>query len=192
MFCSQCGAKVEEGAHHCTSCGHFIREGGSGSPQLTVKKKAMPFWFKIIAALSVIALIIVAMGIFFTESIVEVVDEQLSTLRTNDITKAYYAYTSKDFQSTTTLEQFKQFIKVYPAFLNIQSVHFSERSIKDNVSTIKGYLTTLQNEKLPVEYQLIKEDGKWKILNIRLLSSEAELMKEEREHVGVVYPWTQS
>lgn len=181
MFCIKCGAKVNDNAKQCESCGHVIqlKDESQAPPIATVQKKAMPFWFKILAALAVLALIIVVMGILFTESIVEVVDEHLTTLRANDQTKAYYAYTSKNFQETTNLENFKKFLKAHPVFLNVQSTHFSERSIKNNISTIKGTLTTDHNEKIPVEYQLIKEDGKWKILNIQLLSSEEDITFDE-------------
>ncbi len=182
MFCTHCGAKLKEGAKFCASCGQpVVKDEEHGQPpQPLVKKKKMPFWLKLVAALAVLALIVVSVGILFTESIVEVIDEQLVALKANDVTKAYYAYTSKDFQKATSLDKFKQFVKAYPEFSKVQSTHFSERSIKDSISTIKGTLTSADNVRIPVEYQLIKENGKWKILNIQLVAIEADLTVEEK------------
>ncbi|WP_068471306.1 DUF4864 domain-containing protein [Candidatus Protochlamydia phocaeensis] len=185
MFCSQCGAKVEKDYKYCPSCGaHLAVNSPSLSPASpssppqseeqavptqTVKKKPMPLWFKILIAISVIALIAVAAGILFTERLVDVIDNQLSALRQNDVSKAYYAYTSKDFQAATSLEQFRHFIQAYPAFLQNQSAHFTQRSIENNIGTLKGNLTSVDHVNTPIEYKLIKEDDKWKILSIRLL-----------------------
>lgn len=184
MFCTHCGSQIKDNAKFCAACGQpsVAAEGHTTPPpQPLVQKKAMPFWLKIVTALAILALIVVSMGILFTESIVEVVDDQLDTLKSNDVTKAYYAYTSSGFQKSTTLEKFKQFIKSYPELSHIQSSHFSERGIKDDISTIKGTLTSTNNVKIPVEYQLIKEDGKWKILNMQLLTTANELTVEEKD-----------
>jgi len=138
------------------------------SPQ-TVKKKPMPVWLKIIAFLAVLALIGVTAGILFTESLVDVVEHQLGALRQQDISKAYYGYSSKDFQAATSFDQFRNFVEAYPVFLNNQSAHFSQRSMEHNIGTLKGNLTSHDHVNTPIEYKLIKDDGKWKILSIRLL-----------------------
>lgn len=173
MLCTKCGARVEGGYKFCPSCGAQLpssQETPPSSPQ-TVKKKPVPLWLKILAGLLVIALIGVTAGILFTESLVDVVDHQLEALHKDDINKAYYAYTSKAFQEATSLDDFKEFIKAYPIFLTAKSTHFTQRSLKDNVGILKGNLTTGERTKVPIEYKLIKEDGKWKILGIRLLQT---------------------
>lgn len=172
MFCSHCGAEVIPSYHYCPACGtkldsSTIIPDEPSSPQ-AVKKKPMPIWFKIVAFLAVLALIGVTAGILFTESLVDVVDHQLEALREQDISKAY-GYTSKDFQAATSLDQFRNFVEAYPVFLNNQTAHFSQRSIEHNIGTLKGNLTSQERVSTPVEYKLIKDDGKWKILSIRLL-----------------------
>ncbi len=195
MFCSQCGAKVESDSNYCPSCGARLTSdeeergplfkanpsNSSTSPSSTISepeqssqmrsKRRMPLWFKILASLAFIALIGVTIGILFTESWVEVVDQQLATLRQGDISKAYYAFTSKDFQEATSLDQFNDFVKMYPIFLNNQSARFTQRSIEHDIGILKGTLTSHEHKSAPVEYQLIKEENKWKILSIRLLQS---------------------
>jgi TolA-binding protein len=187
MFCSHCGAQVDASYKYCPACGSSISAATmtfsppsedstettvSTSETQIVKKKPMPFWFKLVALLAVLALIGVTAGILFTESWVDVVDHQLEALRQQDIAKAYYAYTSKDFQSATSLDQFRNFVEAYPVFLNNQSAHFTQRSIDRNIGTLKGNLTSNDHVNTPIEYKLIKEDDKWKILSIRLLKPE--------------------
>ena len=173
MFCSRCGAEVLPSYRFCPSCGTKLDAATLVPPEPTspefVKKKPMPIWFKILAFLAVLALIGVTAGILFTESLVDVVDNQLASLRNQDLSKAYHEYSSKEFQAATSYDQFRNFIDTYPVFFNNQSAHFTQRSIENNIGRLKGNLTSQEHVNTPIEYRLIKEDGKWKILSIRLL-----------------------
>lgn len=194
MFCPQCGAKVDDQHQSCPSCGKMMNphslEAAPTQPTQTIQKKPMPLWFKILIAIAVTLLIGVTAGILFTERLVDVIDNQLEALRQNDIDKAYYGYTSKDFQTTTSQEQFREFIETYPVFLNNQSAHFTQRSIDHNTSTLKGNLTSQDHVNTPIEYKLIKEDDKWKILSIRLIKPDripgSKAAGNIQELIGVV------
>lgn len=193
MFCSHCGSKVETNYQFCPYCGAQLNssdlastpsengESTLSSPPV-MKKRPMPFWFKLVALLAVLALVGVTAGILFTESWVDAVDHQLEALRQHDIPKAYSAYTSKDFQASTSPDQFRHFIEAYPVFLNNQSAHFTQRSIEHNIGTLRGNLTSYDHTNTPIEYKLIKEDGKWKILSIRLLKPGSIQNSKEAEH----------
>ncbi len=144
MLCANCGSKAEDYYHFCPHCGAEINHSdvSSGStvqpPALpSINKKSMPLWFKFLATLAVLSLIAVSIGILLTESWVDVVERQLDALQNDDIFKAYTAYTSKDFQATTSLDQFRSFIEAYPIFLDHHSAHFSQRSIEDNIRTLR-------------------------------------------------------
>ncbi len=174
MLCSQCGAKADDTHTYCPHCGAKLNSSDSTPPEPSstpprVKRKPMPFWFKLLAFLAVLALVGVTAGILLTESWVDVVDKQLEALRQDDIDKAYYDYTSHDFQAATPLDQFRQFVQAYPVFLNNQSAHFTQRAIEHNIRTLKGKLISSDHVETPIEYKLIKEDKKWKILSIRLI-----------------------
>lgn len=194
MFCSQCGTKVDSSYKYCPSCGAKLDAttssiNPSATPKSTteasptaIKKKPMPFWFKLATFLAVLALIGVTAGILFTESLVDVIDNQLEALRHNNVTKAYYAYTSKDFQAATSLDQFSNFVHAYPVFLNNQSAHFTQRSIEHNIGVLKGNLTSNDHVNTPIEYKLIKEEDKWKILSIRLLKPGTIQNAKEANH----------
>lgn len=180
MICSKCGADVDKTYRFCPYCGNPISGGDvlpsssehSHEGQNKTVRKVMPGWFKALILIALIALIGVTAGILFTESLVDVIDKQLEALHKNEINNAYYAYTSSEFQRTTSLEDFKEFVEAHPIFFNSQSAHFIQRSIKQGVGTIKGNLTSADRVKVSIEYKLIKEEGKWKILSIRLLGSE--------------------
>lgn len=201
MFCSHCGTKLETQFKYCPNCGANLNSSSiipSPSNDASIpaaqgsKKKPMPFWFKLLAFLAVLALIGVTAGILFTESWVDVVDHQLESLRHHDISKAYSSYTSKDFQAATSLDQFRNFIDAYPVFLNNQSAHFTQRSIEHNIGTLRGNLTSLDHIKTPIEYKLIKEDDKWKILSIRLLKPGNIQNAKEAEHAEDLIEVTKS
>lgn len=200
MFCSQCGAKIDDTEKFCPVCGGNVErntnpppkdspsqttslpDGNKSSEQMPTKR-AMPFWYKLIAFIAVVALIGVTWGILFTESLVDVVDNQLEALRKDDISKAYFAYTSKDFQSATSVDQFRNFVHAYPVFLNNKSAHFTQRAMENNIGTLKGNLTSTDNVTTPIEYKLIKENDKWKILSVRLLKPGTIQNAKEADHV---------
>jgi hypothetical protein len=182
MLCSQCGALVDKSYKYCPSCGTALpsteknslpsNPPDSSKASQTLVKRKMPLWFKILTALAVIALIGVTAGILFTESLVDVIDNQLKALRKSDIESAYQTYTSKEFQRSTSPEEFRDFVNTYPILKTNQSAHFTQRSIEHNIGTIKGNLTSPDHIKTPIEYKLIKERGKWKILSIKFLKPE--------------------
>ena len=153
-----------------------------------IQKKQMPLWFKIAIALSVLALIAVTAGILFTESWVDVVDHQLDALRHKDVEKAYTAYTSKEFQENTSLEQFRYFVEAHPIFFDNQFAHFTKRSLQDHIGTLVGHLTSSDHVNFPIKYKLIKEDGKWKILSIRFLKTRQDKLKETEAQAQVPSP----
>jgi uncharacterized Zn finger protein (UPF0148 family) len=173
MICSHCGAPLKNGSLYCDSCGQLSQaeeEIAPKQPQV-VQKRPMPLWFKIVSALAVIALIVVTAGILLTENLRRPIDGQLAALRANDLDKAYFSYTSKDFQNTTSLDNFREFIDSFPAFLKSKALNISQRTSENSIRTLTGSLVTVDDESFSVEYRLIKENGKWKILSIRLLDA---------------------
>lgn len=161
------------------------QDAPSSSQGLVSKKKPMPFWFKLIGSLAIVALICVTGGIIFTESWGDVVDSQLKALRQHDIKKAYTSYTSKDFQKATSLQQFEEFVAGHPVLLKNESAYFTKRSIKDHLRTLRGNLISSDRIHSPVEYKLIKEDDRWKILSMRFLKTKKGSRSKEADHAGV-------
>lgn len=180
ILCSKCGTEVDSKYKFCPICGAELASAEEAKPA-PVKKKSMPLWFKILLAITLIALIVVSAGLLFTETLVDVADKQLETLRKGEVEKAYQDYTSKSFRDATSLDEFKEFVNKYPILLQNQHVLFSQRAIKDHISILRGKLSTNDGLSTPIEYRLIKEDGKWKILSVRLLKVQSQDSKKRKE-----------
>jgi hypothetical protein len=144
------------------------------SPPGSPKKKK---WPKILGC--VVAFIILAVGLafYFTAGMVGVVEKQLELLRQGDI-KGAYALTSKDFQKATSLEQFTAFVKQYPSLSQNQGHTFTTRSIENNIGTVKGTLTAKDGAVTPVKFQLVKEQGEWRILFIEVRPTGTGIKEE--------------
>ena len=117
---------------------------------------------------------IIAIALFATKGIAEVADQQLVALRAGDYAKAY-SYTSKDFQNSTSLDKFKEFVDSYPSLKNNESSSFSTRKMENDVGTLEGTLKSKDGGVTPVVYKLVKENNEWKILSIQLNPTGAEV-----------------
>ncbi|WP_165475102.1 DUF4864 domain-containing protein [Legionella yabuuchiae] len=112
-------------------------------------------------------------GIIFylTSGMVDVARLQLTALRAGQNQLAY-SYTSKQFQKAIPFNQFEQFISLYPALKNAESVSFTQRKIENNSGVIGGTLTTKDGKEVAVQYTFTKEDGEWKITLININKKE--------------------
>lgn len=150
--------------------------------------RKMPAWFKLSVAVAFIALCFITWGILFTEKLVDVVEKQLVALREKDVEKAY-SYTSIDFQKIVSIDQFRRFIQAYPIFQQSQSAHFATRTLQDQVAILKGKLTSPDLVRTSVEYHLIKEKKKWRILSMQILQPGiGPGFEEDKEEEEVTAP----
>jgi hypothetical protein len=93
----------------------------------------------------------------------QVIQEQLEALKEGDYSKAYYAYTSQDFQKSTPLPTFKLFVQSHH-LLAMHGTFSSENVAFDGViAKVKGRVTDAYGNSAPVEYDLTQENGNWKI-----------------------------
>lgn len=130
--------------------------------------KQFLMWIGIgVASLASLIGLIVWLAFYATSGLIDTIHDQLAALKHGDINSAY-SYTSKDFQNATSLDQFKAFVNYYPSLKHNKSSSFYNRSIENGIGTVKGTLLSDDGAVTPVEYQLIKEDNKWKILFIKL------------------------
>ena len=174
MVCPNCGREVKTGSQFCPGCGNQIGEVVSSGPSpqvsgaLEIKpKKKMKLWIKVLLGLALVIVIVVILALMLTSGMVKTIEAQLQALKAGDIATAY-SYTSKDFQATTSLNKFKWFVSEYPALSKNKSHSFNERVSEGNIGTVSGTLTSSDEGGTPVKYQLVKEGGTWKILNITL------------------------
>lgn len=113
---------------------------------------------------------IAAILMYTTSSLVRVVSYQLTALHDGNIKQAY-SLNSKDFQTNLPVEGFKQWIDHFPALKNNESYSFPNRKILNNKGFLGGTLTSEDGVQTSVEYQLINEDGNWRVFNIKIITS---------------------
>jgi hypothetical protein len=134
-------------------------------------KRKMSIWKKIgIGFLAFLAFIagVVVLALWLTADVVAPVERQLAFLRQGDV-KAAYGETSLAFRDNVPFEKFVAFVKLYPSLSRNKSYSFNERSVDaKGTGTVKGTLTDDRGAVLPVEFRLVKEDGAWRILSIRI------------------------
>lgn len=98
-----------------------------------------------------------------------VIEGQLSAIKNGEISRAYFTYGAKPFRDKTTLEDFKKFILNYKDFWNHYSFDWTTVNVVDDVATIKGVLISeTDKKKLEIQYTLVREGGRWKVLTLRL------------------------
>lgn len=110
---------------------------------------------------------IISVVMYLTSGLVQTVSLQLEAIQQGNPEKAY-SYTSKDFQNSTSLDEFKIIIDKHPSLKNNASSSFYERSINNNIGSLRGTLTSVDGGQTPVEYILIYENDRWKIYKFNI------------------------
>lgn len=128
--------------------------------------------------LSLVIVIYFAMFLFSSD-VKKTINNQLAAIRAEDAVLAY-SYTTKSFQEITSLESFTKFINTYSGLRNNKSISYKERKTKDNIVYVKAILISRGGSETPIRYQLIKENGHWKIQG--LIINPAEDVKTESSH----------
>lgn len=182
MHCPFCHNLVSDGQSFCSKCGKRL---STFNPSANRR-----FGIAIVVIIVILALTIGIWDIATGEFPHDVIEEQLSAIRSNKLTEAYYAYTSKEFQAATSLDDFKKFLKSFPELSKNNPTEFEDVEDQNNVKTVKGLITTESGEPFNLLYQLLEEDGKWKILNMKVIPAKSE--KEEgrltQTHLDVIAP----
>src|SRR3989338_5356155 len=119
----------------------------------------MPLLKKILlitGAIVAIVILVIGIALYATSSVTDAIKNQLTALKMGNITKAY-SYTSKDFQATTSLENFEKFILNYSSLKDNESASFIERKVDNGTGIVRGILYSKSGASTPIEYRLIKE-----------------------------------
>jgi len=106
----------------------------------------------------------------------EVINRQLSALRTSDFPGAY-RQAAAVFKQKCDVAQFTAMIRrEYPLLARTERVEFGQVETNGRHALIQVYFINSDNETVPCIYTLVEEGGCWKIENVRLLRpNEAKL-----------------
>jgi hypothetical protein len=153
-------------------------------------RKAFAVIGSIIIGIATMILVFVVVIMFFTAGLVSVVKEQLSALHSGDMEKAY-SYTSKEYQATTSLDQFKAFVNNYPALTHNEKTSFTTRNIStsDGVSTgaLSGTLFDTDGQTTSATYTFVKEGDAWKIQDLNIGLDQEQNGSDENTPLSLLF-----
>lgn len=165
MLCPKCQAEQTGGNTYCTACGARL----DGKPKRSTFLKFTFF-------LAGLAAVFYLLTHFIPSALIDTVKGQLGSLKNNELTKAYYAFTSKEFQEQIPLDKFKEFIKSYPILNHYDKVTYGDEVIDaDGIGEVKAQLfSAAADPQAELTFILEKEDETWKITSLELFDPAAE------------------
>lgn len=98
--------------------------------------------------------------------------EHFQAIKDQKLTEAYFAYTSKDFQKSTSLDQFKTFIRSIAQIGSDSSLKIEEKHTGENQRSILALITRPETDPIYFHIDLVKEDDGWKIVSWHQSSPE--------------------
>lgn len=113
------------------------------------------------------------------ESISKLIKDQMSEIQKGDFSKAYYAYTSQGFQESSSFDDFKKFLNDHPLFS--KSAEIKVNRVENGEDVTKVYVDLKNGSENELEYRLVQEQGKWKILSLQLVDRETTKEKTYAE-----------
>lgn len=150
----------------------------------------------VISFLFVYLILLVSLIFAFTGPMTMTIREQLNAIQSNDMNKAY-SFMATETKANVSLDTFKNYISHYPTMSSYKSITIPERKIDNDKGHATVTLETNEGKKLTFEYDLIKENGTWKILAIQAPvvkfdaqqdNGSAQLFKDEINHYTIQYP----
>ena len=151
----------------------------------------------VFAVLLVYIILLMSLVFMLTGPMTTTIREQLTALHANDVDKAY-TYMANETKASVSLDKFKNYISHYPAMTSYKSISIPERQTNNGTGSAKVTLVSNDGAKTTFEYNLIKENGVWKILSIQapVTNSDtqqnstggAQLYEDTTNHYAIQYP----
>ena len=113
----------------------------------------------------VVLAVIIGVALFATSDLPKAADAFFEQVGAGRLDQAYQA-TAEEFRAATTPGDFEAFMKG-SALAEFKSASWSSRSINNNTGKLEGTITTKDGGQIPVEMDLVKESGAWKVLALR-------------------------
>ncbi|MCB1111661.1 MAG: DUF4864 domain-containing protein [Chlamydiales bacterium] len=102
-----------------------------------------------------------------SQGILETIDGHVLAIRENNLAKAY-GYTSRDYRRNTSFIEFQELVKLVPVLYNNKSISMQGLGEKDGSWIYCGTLTSNSGDVYNVEYYVVKENKKWRIMGMYL------------------------
>jgi len=126
-------------------------------------------WIKVIVAgvgclslLIGISAFLVSKFYFSMRAPTRAIEEHIRAINTGNFELAYTQF-SESFKRETSYRQFRQQMEEFSSLLPSQDSSFRDVHIVNDKASVEGTLTGRDGAIFPVQYELIKEKGVWKI-----------------------------
>ena len=173
MRCTSCGKGVFSAATVRPFCHQpftNVLGAAKGAPALSVapkmKMKIARWQIMLVGAIAIAGF--ASFFVFWaTAGLVEPIQRQLDAFKHDDL-RAAYAETSTSFQQDISFEKFSELMKSVPSLSHNVSHSFTSRSSSTNADgtgtgDVMGSISDDQGAVVRVHYELVKENGAWKI-----------------------------
>ena len=184
-FCTKCGTKLDDNAKFCASCGQASDTPSTGAPPssppaappgVAPTKKGMSgcaIAAIVAGGLAVLGIVfvtglIVLVG-FFTGDVVKATEDYLALLKQGRVEEAYEASAS-GLREATSLDEFKQVVAAFPILARHTSFSIESRNIDNDTGNVSGELRDAAGHRTSVEFDLVKENGVWRVLSMHVKS----------------------
>ena len=125
---------------------------------------------------------ILAISWFQSNEAVQVVQEQAEAIREGRVERAYALF-SNEYREGMSLSVFRRWLRRQDHLNAIQELRIWGRLVSRGTATLWGSFEDDSGHTYPVRYQLIREDGDWRIDSFQLRGVAPEsLPKTERFH----------
>lgn len=189
MFCSNCGKPVQPDVKFCSSCGASV--GGDAQVSAPAAPIAQPqprparpavseevyserrgfmgwlrglkTWKKVVLGIVVFIFAVIGLAMWGTSGLDKPVEQHFASLKAGDVIGAY-SQLSVAARAATSLDDFKAMLKNMPALTQVTGTSFTSRTVENGQGKLEGTLELEGGGKLPIEVNLVKENGEWKIL----------------------------
>lgn len=179
MFCPSCGFKNETNQNFCPNCGHSFENWSEPSPPTSTFMGRNKGKFYI---LFLITFFLMLWGLYSSiysgNKLEEIITSQLSEIKKNHLTRAYYEYSSSQFKKTTSLEEFKKLIEKNRVFNEFSKLSFHDSQQDTNYGVVYADLYMFDDIKVPTKFEFVKEEGDWKILRFEV--EQPQMMVNEK------------
>lgn len=100
----------------------------------------------------------------------QVIRDQLGALLEGDVSSAYYAFTSAEFQKNVYLSAFKQFVGSNRVLSRFSRIELDKPQVDGGFAKVEGHIVS-RGQSQKVHYELIRENGDWKVNLLELISN---------------------
>ncbi len=100
--------------------------------------------------------------------IIDTVEGMMRAIREQDFTRAYFAFSSKEFRRVTSLDSFSHFVKTSPVLIKNKTISTTKILTYGNNAVYYAVGVAQDGTAVNIKYDLIIENGSWKILGIQL------------------------